>query len=213
MKQRTSLLNSIDALLVRIDIRIKKEKPAAKQGFNRVIASQEWHEAERLEIDIRSRQVECILENCRQPQMKITFIADTLRGYGHLSSIKATDPCPREVFLCAIGDIEPFPEPGYPAAYFGITPRASKFHDRQRTRRINKSDDNGTRAALVQCTLVTMKYTPCLKAFHKRIKIRRGTESDIIATAGKLLNTSFRILEAGWVFKDLAALKKTCNQS
>lgn len=60
----------------------------------------------------------------------------------------------------------------------------------------------GSLNALVQCTLVDVRYSPYLKNFYGRIKVKKGAGKAIIATARKFLGIIYRALKYNWVFAD-----------
>jgi len=58
------------------------------------------------------------------------------------------------------------------------------------------------RKILVQYTLIAKRYSTYLHDFYEHIKIKRGAENAIIATARKFLNPIFYTLKNNRVFKD-----------
>jgi len=60
------------------------------------------------------------------------------------------------------------------------------------------------RTALVQCALIAQRYSPYLKRYSEKIKMRRGTGKAIIALARKLLGIIYRTLKNKWIFEDFA---------
>lgn len=66
------------------------------------------------------------------------------------------------------------------------------------TKRVSKLG----RLVLVQCTLTAKRYSPYLKQYYERIKERRGSSKEIIATARKFLGIIYRTLKHKWMFSD-----------
>jgi|GEM_PF-6987921 len=88
------------------------------------------------------------------------------------------------------------------ASYFGIVPRVSNSNQTQHHGSITKRGSKLARTVLVQCTLTAKRFSPCLKQYYERIKVRRGSSKAIIATARKFLGIIYRTLKYKWVFSD-----------
>ena len=214
VKLRVSLLGKVHGLFVRHGKKVKREALASKAGFEPHVAEVDWSPLEQAELRVIAGQLHSLHESIRQLGKAIESFAKTLPGYDNLISIKGIGPLSAAVMLCHINDIADFKDPGKLAAYFGITPRVSQSNDSQRVGRITKRGSRLARTALVQCTLIAKRYSPCLHDVCEKIKARRGTGKAIIATARKLLNTIFHTLKNIWVFEDFTKFKlKSCNQS
>jgi hypothetical protein len=61
-----------------------------------------------------------------------------------------------------------------------------------------KVSQNGSGA----CTLTAKRFSPYLKQYYERLKMRRGSSKAIIATARKFLGIIYRTLKYKWVFSD-----------
>ena len=108
-------------------------------------------------------------------ELEIAALAETLPGYKNLVSIKGTGALSAATFPAAIGDIKDFPKPGNLAAYLGTVPRISESNHTQLVGRITKRGDKADRTRLAQCTLITIKYSPCLRDFVEvQARLRRG---------------------------------------
>ena len=57
------------------------------------------------------------------------------------------------------------------------------------------------RTTLVQCALITQRYSPYLKNYYEK-KRSRGTGKAIIALARKFRGIIYRTLKNNWVFAD-----------
>ena len=63
------------------------------------------------------------------------------------------------------------------------------------------------RTALVQSTLVAIKYSPYLKNFYEKIKEKKGAGKAIIATSRKMLGIIYNTLKNDWIFEDFTNFK------
>ena len=63
------------------------------------------------------------------------------------------------------------------------------------------------RTALVQSTLVAIKYSPYLRSFYDKIKEKKGAGKAIIGTSRKMLGIIYNTLKNNWVFEDFSSFK------
>ena len=75
-------------------------------------------------------------------------------------------------------------------------------NETERSGRITKRGTKLGRTALVQCSLIAMRYSPYLAKFYHKIQARRGTGKAIIALAKKFLGVIYHTLKNDWVFED-----------
>ena len=85
-------------------------------------------------------------------------------------------------------------------SYFGFVPRVRNSSDTIHHGRIPKQVSKLGRTTLVQCTRVTIRYSPHLRNFYLRLKM--GSGKAIISTARKLLGIIYKTLENDWIFED-----------
>jgi len=211
VKQRTRLLNKINALFNRHGIKIKKEAFTSKRALNKLDMGP-FSDLERVEIDIIRNQALSLTASITDLDRHIQGYAETVKGYDGLISIKGIGARSAAVFLSAIGDITDFETEDKLAAYFGIVPRVSQSNDTDHRGRITKRGNKLMRTTLVQCTLVAIRYSGYLNSYYRRIKDRRGSGKAIIATARKFLKIIFDTLKNGWVFEDFTTFTLAENQ-
>jgi len=72
--------------------------------------------------------------------------------------------------LSTIGNVEDFEDADKLAAYLGIVPRVHNSSDTVRHGRITKMGNKIARTALVQSTLITIRYNGYLRSFYEKIK-------------------------------------------
>ena len=147
-------------------------------------------------------QLQSLRENIKILEKSIIESAKNMNGYKNILSIKGIGPISAATFIVHIGDIKRFANSGNLAAYFGIVPKVSQSNDHCYNGKITKRGDKLVRTALVQCALVTKKYSSYFHDFYEKIKRKKCSGVAIIATARKLLNTIFYTLKNNWEFED-----------
>ena len=68
--------------------------------------------------------------------------------------------------------------------------------------KITKRGNKIARTALVQSTLIAIRYNHYLRQFYFKMNAKKGSGKAIIATARKLLTIAYRTLKNDWVFED-----------
>ena len=206
VKQRTRLLNKIHALHNRHGIKLKRETLASRKRLL-AIAPDLFTPLEWAELEIVRDQALSLTEALAKIDARIEEAASALHGYEGLTSIKGIGGRAAAVFLSTIGNVQDFASADKLAAYFGIVPRVSQSNQTDNRGRITKRGSPLARTVLVQCTLIATRYSPYLKTYYDRIRLRRGAGKAIIATARKLLAIIYDTLKNSWVFKDFTAFE------
>lgn len=206
VKQRTRLLNKVHALHNRHGIKLKRESLASRKRLL-AITPEPFTPLEWVELEIVRDQALSLTDAIGKIDTCIQAAASTLDGYASLTSIKGIGPRAAAVFLSTIGNVHDFASADKLAAYFGIVPRVSQSNETDKRGRITKRGSRLARTVLVQCTLIATRYSPYLKAYYDRIRLRRGSGKAIIATARKLLAIVYDTLKNGRVFTDFATFQ------
>lgn len=201
VKLRTVLLNKIHGLLNAQGIKLKKESLGSKKGLQRTLAYS-FADSSHIEIEIIVEQVTQLNQSIARIDGAISNQAQQLEGYENIVSIKGIGEKSAAVLLSVIGDVNEFANENKLAAYFGLVPRVSNSNETERSGRITKRGSKIGRTTLVQCALVSIKYSHYLRSFYDRIKSRRGSSKAIIATAKKLLGVIYHTLKNKWLFED-----------
>ena len=111
------------------------------------------------------------------------------------------------ILLNAIGDVDDFNDDKKLAAYLGIVPRVYVSNEMSHYGRITKMGNKIARTAIVQSTLISIRYSPYLRGFYLKLKAKKGSGKAIIATSRKLLTIVYRTLKNNWVFEDFSSFK------
>lgn len=201
VKQRTALINKIHNVLNSHGIKLKKESLGTQKGLHG-LWSWDWPAVVEVELKVLVSQIENLNDAIKQLDDELSNRGQKLKGHANLSSIKGIGPRSATVLLSVIGDVKDFQNEHKLAAYFGIVPRVSNSNETQHHGRITKRGSKLGRTTLVQCTLIAKRYSPFLRRFYERIKLRRGSGKAIIATARKFLGIIYQTLTNNWIFED-----------
>lgn len=119
------------------------------------------------------------------------LIADqTLRSGDarHLLTVPGVNVVCAATFLAAIGDIRGFRTSQQLVAYLGLNPKVRQSgSEPARLGRISKQGSSQARWALVKATHSVILQPGPLRAFHHRIRARRGYQIATVAAARKLV--------------------------
>ncbi len=148
-----------------------------------------------MELGVLRDQALSLTASLKSLDKAIEEAGSDLPGYEGISSIKGVGPRSAAVLLSGIGNINDFETADKLAAYIGIVPRVSQSNETDNRGRITKRGNKLMRTTLVQCTLITIRYSGYLNSFYRRIKERRGAGKAIIATARKLLKIIYDTLK------------------
>jgi transposase len=203
---RTALKNKIHNILNVNGIVTKRESLSSEKGLNAVLENNVDPDC-LFELRIIVDQIRSLNKAIAEIDVKISDRSKDLTGYKNITSISGIGATSAAVLLSAIGDINDFENDGKLAAYVGIVPRVHISNTTSHYGRITKMGNKAARTALVQSTLIAIKYNHYLKAFYLRLKEKKGSGKAIIATARKLLTIIYRTLKNNWVFEDFNAFK------
>jgi len=201
VKLRTTLKNKINNLLAARGILLPKESLSTEKGLERARQA-DVGELAQVELMVLVEQIRHLNQGIAKLGAAIKKQGPKLPGYENLKSIKGIGDIGGSTLLSTIGDINDFPTEGKLAAYFGIVPRVQNSNETERSGRITKRGNKLGRTTLVQCALISMRYSPYLASFYARIRAARGTGKAIIALARKFLGIIYKTLKNGWVFED-----------
>jgi transposase len=195
--------NKINNILSAHGVNLQKEALSSEKKLNEVLAMK-FDPMVKIELEVIVEEIRSLNQKVAKLEKTIADEGSKLEGHKNLTSIKGIGPLTGSILLSVIGDINDFADEGKLAAYFGIVPRVSRSNETDHSGRITKRGSKLGRTALVQCALIAQRYSPYLKRYYEKIKVRRGTGKAIIALARKLLGIIYRTLKNNWVFEDFA---------
>ena len=206
VKLRTVLKNKIHNILNANGIVTRTEMFSSKKGLDDIL-KMELEDAYKFELGIIVEQIHSLNKAIDEIDKKLTETGRKIDGHKNLTSIKGIGDLSATILLSAIGNINDFPDAKKLAAYFGIVPRVSVSNETSQYGRITKMGNKIARTALVQSTLIAIKYNYYLRAFYLKLKAKKGSGKAIIATARKLLTIIYRTLKNNWIFEDFTKFK------
>jgi len=201
VKQRTALINKIHNVLNSHGIKLKKESLGTQKGLDTIWAW-DWPTVVAVELKVLVDQIANFHGAIKRLDDELSDGGRRLKGHANLSSIKGIGEKSATVLLSVIGNVKDFANEDKLSAYFGIVPRVSNSNETVHHGRITKRGSKLGRTTLVQCTLIAIRYSPYLRRFYDRIKLRRGSGKAIIATARKFLGIIYNTLINDWIFED-----------
>jgi transposase len=206
VKLRTAMKNKVHNILNANGIVTKKEMFSSEKQLDK-ICKMELDRDYIFELRIVTDQIKSLNKSIDEINKELNDRGKKLKGYNNLRSIKGIGDTNATIFLNTIGNIEDFADDKKLAAYIGIVPRVSISNDTSHYGRITKMGNKIARTALVQSTLIAIRYNPYLKSFYERLKNKKGSGKAIIATSRKLLTIIYRTLKNDWVFEDFGNYK------
>jgi transposase len=206
VKLRTVLKNKIHNILNANGIVTQTEMFSSKKGLDNIL-NIEINAAYKFELGIIVEQIHSLNKAIDEMDKELADRGRKLDGHKNLTSIKGIGDLTATILLSTIGDIKDFPDDKKLAAYFGIVPRVAVSNETSQYGRITKMGNKIARTALVQSTLIAIRYNPYLRAFYMKLKAKKGMGKAIIATARKLLTIIYRTLKNNWIFEDFTKFK------
>lgn len=206
VKLRTMLKNKIHNILNANGIVTKKEIFSSDKALEKALDG-DLDQASIFELRIVITEIHNLNKAIGEIDNELKDRGRKLKGYKNLTSIKGIGDISSTILLNTIGDINDFDGDHKLAAYIGIVPRVQVSNETSHYGRITKMGNKLARTALVQSTLIAIRYNPYLRDFYLRLKAKKGSGKAVIATSRKLLTIIYRTLKNNWVFEDFANFK------
>ncbi len=201
VKLRTILKNKIHGILNANGYVTKKEIFGSKKGLERIFELG-LEDAYKFELRVIVEQIKGLTKSIDEITEELSRRGKKLKGFDNLIKITGIGDVTATIMLNTIGKVEDFEDADKLAAYLGIVPRVHNSSDTIRHGRITKMGNKIARTALVQSTLIAIRYNGYLRSFYERLKAKKGSGKAIIATARKLLVIIYRTLKYNLVFED-----------
>ena len=196
IRQRTRLVNKIKGILNKHNM--AQDAPTEKydtKKFRQWITTVQLPVIDRFEIDIHLQSwtlydkqiLEVEAELVKRSEVRA---ADVFR----LSAIPGISAMGAITLLSRIGDIKRFKNPDSLANYFGLTPGCHNTGGKNRVGGITKRGNVIARHVLNFAVIHIVRKDPLMKAWHKKIKSRRGAKTARVAVMRKLTTIIWHIL-------------------
>jgi transposase len=206
VKLRTTLKNKIHNILNASGIVTSKEMFTSDKALGRVL-SMNLDDGDMFEIRIIVDQIKSLNKSIEEINKELIDRGKKLNGHKNLTSITGIGDISATILLNTIGNVDDFDDDKKLAAYFGIVPRVYVSNETSQYGKITKRGNKIARTALVQSTLIAIRYNHYLRRFYFKLKAKKGSGKAIIATARKLLAIVYRTLKNDWVFEDFNKFK------
>lgn len=206
VKLRSALKNKIHNILNANGIVTKPEMFTSDKALEK-IRQVNLDESYCFEINLVVDEIKHLNEAIDKITEELKTRGQGLKGHKNLTSIKGISDIGATIFLNTIGNIGDFNTEKQLFAYFGIVPRVHVSNETIQYGRITKMGNKIARTALVQSTLVAIKYSPYLRRFYDKLKAKKGSGKAIIATSRKMLGIIYNTLKNDWIFEDFTKFK------
>ncbi len=204
VRQRTRLRNQIHAVLARNLVELEVSDVFGTKG-RRLLGDVELAEHERDQIDSALRLHDALdaeIERAERPLARYALDSDRVR---RLMTIPGVGPITALSILSVIGDVERFPSPRHLVGYLGLDPRVRQSGERKaRHGHISREGQAHARGLLVEAAHSAIRTPGPLRAFHARLKVRRGSQVALCATARKLAVICWHLLTRGEDYRHTA---------
>ena len=206
VKLRSTLKNKIHGILNANGYVTKREIFASDKGLERIF-DLDMEEAYRFELQVIVEQIKSLTKSIDQITEELTKRGKKMKGFDNLKRITGIGDVSATIMLSVIRNVEDFEDADKVASYLGIVPRVYNSADMIRHGRITKMGNKIARTALVQSTLIAIRYNGYLRQFYERLKVKKGSGKAIIATSRKLLAIIYRTLKYDLKFEDFNQYK------
>lgn len=154
------------------------------------------HEGEQVASALRLHDVlDRELEEAERPLAEQALATPEVR---RLMTIPGVGPITALSLVAVVGDVSRFPSARHLVGYLGLDPRVRQSGERPaRTGRISRQGNSHARGLLIEAAHSAIRTPGPLRAFHARVKARRGTQVALCATARKLAVISRHLLTKG----------------
>lgn len=126
-------------------------------------------------------------------ETKEAMLIKSIPGFSYFSAMTV---------YSSIGEIDRFPGPKQLSSYFGVIPSTEQSGGKKKHGPITKEGDRYVRRVLIQCAWSHVNNSDSyITDFFKRLKRRKGSNIAIVATARKLTEAIYWMLERGEEFR------------
>jgi transposase len=194
VRQRTRLRNQVHAVLARNLLEVPVSDLFGKAG-RRWLAGVVLpaHEHEQIESDLRLHDV--LAREIELAERQLATEALARPEVRRLMTIPGVGPVTALSLIAVIGDPGRFGSARQLVGYLGLDPRVRQSGDRPaRHGHISRAGQAHARGLLVEAAHSAIRTPGPLRAFHARIKARRGSQVALCATARKLAVLTWHLL-------------------
>jgi len=193
--QRTRLINKIKGILNKHNM--QQDAPTKRywtNKFRKWIETVELPCIDRLEVDAHLELWKTYDKQIITVETEIAKRSENNKEVAKIAAIPGISAMGAITLLSRIGDIKRFKNPDSLANYFGLTPGCHNTAGKQRLGCITKAGSPAARNVLNFAVIHVIRKDPEMKAWHKKIKARRGAKIARVAVMRKLATIIWHML-------------------
>lgn len=204
VKQRTRLRNQIHAVLARNLVELDATDLFGKKG-RRLLAAVQLPEHERDQVDSALRLHDALDAEIQRAERTLARHALGSEQVRRLMTIPGVGSITALSIIGVIGDVERFATARHLVGYLGLDPRVRQSGERRaRHGHISREGQAHARGLLIEAAHSAIRTPGPLRAFHARLKDRRGSQVALCATARKLAVICWHLLTRGEDYRHAA---------
>lgn len=204
VRQRTRLRNQVQAVLARNLIELDATDIFGQKG-RRMLADVELPEHEQDQVDSALRLHDSLNEEIQLAEGPLARHALGNEQVRRLMTIPGVGSITALSIVGVVGDVERFPTARHLVGYLGLDPRVRQSGERRaRHGHISREGQAHARGLLVEAAHSAIRTPGPLRAFHARLKDRRGSQVALCATARKLAVICWHLLASGEDYRHTA---------
>ena len=198
VKQRTRLKNQVHAILSRNLVPTCPHADLFGGVGRRWLAQQTLPLDEQRSVDALLRQIDFHGDELAEVERDIAIDAVDDPVIARLMTVPGINVTVAMSVVAAVGDFSRFETPDRLVSYLGLNPKVNQSGDRPATHgRITKAGRAQARGMMVEAAFAASKAPGPLRAFHGRIKARRGWQIATVATARKMTVLCWHLVTKG----------------
>ena len=198
VKQRTRLKNRVHGTLSRNLVPTCPHADLFSGVGRRWLTNQAMPADEWRSIDALIRQLDFHGDELRAVERDIAIEAIDDPVVRRLMSVPGIDVIVAISIVAAVGDFARFDSPDRLVAYLGLNPRVRQSGNAPAVHgRITKAGPAQARGMLVEAAFSASRAPGPLRAFHRRVKARRGFQVATVATARKMAVLCWHLVTKG----------------
>jgi len=196
--QRTRLINKIKGILNKHNM--LQDAPTERYWTNKF---RKWLETvelpciDRLEVDAHLESWKTYDKQIITVETKLVQRTENNKEVAKIAAIPGISAMGAITLLSRIDDIKRFKNPDSLANYFGLTPGCHNSAGKQRLGCITKAGSPVARQVLNFAVIHIVRKDPEMKAWHKKIKTRRGAKIARVAVMRRLATIIWHMLRWG----------------
>jgi transposase len=193
--QRTRIINKIKGILNKHNmLQDAPTKHYFRKKFRKWLETVTLPSVDRMEVDALMESWKNYDKQIITVETELVKQSENNKEVAQLAAIPGISEMGAITLLSRIGDIKRFKNPDSLANYFGLTPGCHNTAGKQRLGGITKTGSPVARQVLNFAVIHVVRKDPEMKAWHKKIKTRRGAKIARVAVMRRLTTSIWHIL-------------------